>query len=83
MKCTGTVCYSLGSSRQVLCETITDSRSKYETCGETCAGMKTYKWLHSGSAMHFNAPWNNNHTHGVPPMDDPCGPRISVALLCA
>lgn len=83
MKCTGTVCYSLGSSRQVLCETITDSRSKYETCGEDCAGMKTYKWMHSGSAMHFNAPWNNNHTHGIPPMDDPCGPRISVALLCA
>jgi len=83
MKCTGTVCYSLGSSRQILCETITDSRSKYETCGDECAGMKTYKWMHSGSAMHFNAPWNNNHTHGVPPMDDPCGPRISIALLCA
>lgn len=83
MKCTGTVCYSLGSSRQVLCETITDSRSNYETCGEECTGMKTYKWMHSGSAMHFNAPWNNNHTHGVPPMEDKCGPRISIALLCA
>ncbi|CAE7693261.1 unnamed protein product [Symbiodinium sp. CCMP2456] len=64
MKCTGTVCYSIGSSRQILCETITDSRSKYETCGEECTGRKTYKWMHSGSAMHFNAPWNNNHTHG-------------------
>ncbi|CAE7175910.1 unnamed protein product, partial [Symbiodinium pilosum] len=63
MKCTGTVCYSVGSSRQVLCETITDSRSKYETCGEECTGRKSYKWMHSGSAMHFNAPWNNNHTH--------------------
>ena len=65
MKCTGTVCFSLGSSRQVLCETITDSRSKYEPCGEDCCGMKTFKWMHSGSAMHFNAPWNNNHTHGA------------------
>ncbi|CAJ1349118.1 unnamed protein product [Effrenium voratum] len=83
MKCTGTVCYSLGSSRQVLCETITDARSKYQTCGEECQGMKTYKWMHSGSAMHFNAPWNNNHTHGIPPLDEPCGPRISIALLCA
>lgn len=83
MKCTGTVCYSIGSSRQILCETITDSRSKYETCGEECTGRKTYKWMHSGSAMHFNAPWNNNHTHGVPSVEEPCGPRISIALLCA
>jgi len=83
MKCTGTVCYSLGSSRQILCETITDKRSKYEACGEDCQGCKTYRWMHSGSAMYFNDPWNNNHTHGVPPMDEKCGPRISVALLCA
>lgn len=83
MKCTGTVCYSLGSSRQVLCETIADKRSKYEACGEECTGRKTYKWMHSGSAMYFNDPWNGNHTHGVPQMEETCGPRISVALLCA
>eukprot|EP00440_Ansanella_granifera_P067181 gb/GFBE01072858.1/.p1 GENE.gb/GFBE01072858.1/~~gb/GFBE01072858.1/.p1 ORF type:complete len:564 (+),score=103.75 gb/GFBE01072858.1/:1-1692(+) len=83
MKCTGTVCYSLGSSRQVLCETMTDKRSKYEPCGEECSGRKTYKWMHSGSAMYFNDPWNNNHTHGVPAAEEACGPRISVALLCA
>jgi len=83
MKCTGTVCFSLGSSRQVLTQTITDSRSKYEACGDDCPGCLTYRWVHSGSAMYFNAPWNNNHTHGVPPMEDACGPRISVALLCA
>ncbi|CAE7657210.1 unnamed protein product [Symbiodinium microadriaticum] len=63
MKCTGTVCYSIGSSRQILCETITDSRSKYETCGEECTGRKTYKWMHSGSAMHFNAPWHRVWDH--------------------
>jgi len=83
MKCTGTVCYSLGSSRQVLCETITDQRSKYEACGEDCTGSKTFRWMHSGSAMYFNAPWNNNHTHGVPRLEEACGPRISIALLCA
>jgi len=82
-KCTGTVCYSLGSSRQVLTETICDTRSKYEACGEECQGCKTYRWMHSGSAMYFNAPWNNNNTHGVPQLEEACGPRISVALLCA
>lgn len=83
MKCVGTVCYSLGSSRQILTETMIDSKSRYEACCEECTGAKSYKWMHSGSAMFFNAPWNNNHTHGVPPMEEACGPRISVALLCA
>jgi len=83
MKCTGTVCYSIGSSRQVLTETITDSRSKYTPCGDDCTGSKTFHWLHSGSAMFFNAPFNNNHLHGVPPMEEASGPRISIALLCA
>lgn len=82
-KCTGTVCYSLGSSRQVQTETVIDSRSSYEPCGEECKGCATMRWAHSGSAMHFNAPWNNNHTHGIPQMEDACGPRISIALLCA
>jgi hypothetical protein len=79
----GTVCYSLGSSRQVLTETVTDKKSKYKACGEGCTGAKTTRWMHSGSAMYFNAPWNSNHTHGIPPQDEACGPRISIALLCA
>eukprot|EP00928_Gymnodinium_smaydae_P087764 TRINITY_DN71987_c0_g1_i1.p1 TRINITY_DN71987_c0_g1~~TRINITY_DN71987_c0_g1_i1.p1 ORF type:complete len:683 (+),score=176.94 TRINITY_DN71987_c0_g1_i1:71-2050(+) len=83
MKCTGTVCYSFGSSRKVMCETMTDNRSKYAACGDGCTGCRTYKWMHSGSAMFFNDKWNNNHTHGVPLLDEPTGPRISVALLCA
>lgn len=83
LKCQGSVCYSLGSSRQVLCSTITDSRSKYQACGEDCTGQKVYYWMHSGSAMFFNDKWNANHTHGVPPCSEPCGPRISVAMLCA
>jgi len=82
-KCTGTVCYSLGSSRQVLTQTIADKRSRYEACGEDCAGCKTYRWMHSGSAMYFNDRFNNNHTHGVPTMTEACGPRVSIALLCA
>lgn len=82
-KCTGTVCYSLGSSRQVLCETMLDTRSRYVACGDSCEGCKTYRWVHSGSAMYFNDPWNNNHSHGVPHLEEPCGPRISIALLCA
>jgi len=83
MKCQGTVCYSLGSSRHVMTETIADSRSKYETCGDDCKGCKNYRTMNSGSAMFFNHKWNNNHTHGVPHLEDHCGPRISIALLCA
>jgi hypothetical protein len=83
MKCQGTVCYSLGSSRHVMTETISDDRSKYEACGDDCQGCKSFKVMSSGSAMFFNHKWNNNHTHGVPQLDEKCGPRISVALLCA
>mmetsp|Transcript_63271 Transcript_63271/g.137650 ORF Transcript_63271/g.137650 Transcript_63271/m.137650 type:complete len:557 (-) Transcript_63271:10-1680(-) len=83
MKCTGTVCYSLGSSREILCVTMTDSRSKYEACGETCQGCRCLRWMHSGSSMYFNDLWNSSHSHGVPPARESCGPRISVALLCA
>jgi hypothetical protein len=83
MKCIGTVCYSLGSSRQILTETMTDERSKYEACGESCTGCKTYTYLHSGCNMFFNGKWNRNHTHGVPSTSEPSGPRISIALLLA
>jgi len=83
MKCQGTVCYSLGSSRRVLCETLTDKSSKYQACGEDCQGCKKYKYLHSGTAMFFNDKWNISHSHGIPKADSVCGPRISVALLCA
>jgi hypothetical protein len=83
MKAIGTVCYSLGSSRQILTESITDERSKYDACCDSCTACKTYTWLHSGSAMYFNGKWNRNHTHGIPPCDQPSGPRISIALLLA
>jgi len=83
MKCQGTVCYSLGSERHVMTETITDSRSKYDSCGDDCAGCRQYRVMPSGSAMMFNHKWNNNHTHGVPQLEEHCGPRISIALLCA
>jgi len=83
MKCTGTVCYTLGSSRQVQTDAINDSRSNYEKCSEECSGCSTLRYLHSGSGMWFNAKWNNNHMHGIPPVSAPCGPRISIAMLCA
>lgn len=83
MKCQGTVCYTVGSSRQILFESMADSRSKYEKCCEECTGRKVYRWLHSGSANFFNDKWNSNHTHGIPQMEQACGPRISIALLCA
>merc|ERR1719265_2810708 len=38
MKCTGTVCYSLGSSRQFLEKTATDKMSKYKACSNSCTG---------------------------------------------
>jgi len=83
MKCQGTVCYSLGSSRRVQCETMTDKSSRYEACSEECSGCKTYRYLHSGTAMFFNDKWNISHSHGIPKTEMPSGPRISVALLCA
>lgn len=83
MKCQGTVCYSLGSSRQVLCETMQDSRSKYNSCGDTCEGRKVLRYMHSGCSMYFNDKWNTSHSHGIPTATEACGPRISVALLCA
>lgn len=84
-KCQGTVCFSVGSSRRVLTQTISDKRSKYEPCGEECTGCSTYSWLHSGCAMWFNDKWNNNHTHGISESfeGEETGPRISIALLCA
>lgn len=61
--------------------------SCYTKCGERCEGARTTRWLRSGEVMYFNDAWNRSWTHGVPPhdvdADGPCGPRISVALLCA
>lgn len=85
-KCVGTVCYTVGSSRACLLETMTDDLSSIQACGEDCQGRKEICWLHSGDAMFFNEAWNANHTHGIPTIEDvhldqPCGPRISVAFL--
>ncbi|CAJ1412388.1 unnamed protein product [Effrenium voratum] len=80
-KCVGTVCYTVGSSRQVLLETMTDMFSAVKPCGEHCTGRRERRWLHSGDAMYFNEAWNANHTHGIPPIDGESGPRISVAFL--
>jgi len=82
-ECVGTVCYSLGSSRICLCETMTDTLSSIQPCGEECEGRKEYSWLHSGASMYFNGDWNNNHTHGIPPCEEDTGPRISLAFLLA
>lgn len=80
--CSGTVCYSLGSSRRILCETCVDDMSQFEACGPDCQPCKKWRWLGSGSYMYFNDKWNNNHTHGIPASPDlPSGPRISIALL--
>jgi len=77
----GTVCYSLGSSRRCDLETKTDEFSSIDGCCDDCEGCSETRWLHSGSAMYFNDPWNQNHTHGIPKMTEQCGPRISIALL--
>lgn len=81
--CVGTVCYSLGSSRLVHLETMTDATSALDPCGEACNGSRERRWLHSGSGMYFNGDWNSNHTHGIPAMEEGCGPRISLAFLLA
>lgn len=77
----GSLCYSIGSSRHVLTETLTDTRSKYTACSEECAGTKKLHVMSSDSAMFFNGKFNNNHSHGVPKMTGKCGPRISIAFL--
>eukprot|EP00747_Dinoflagellata_sp_TGD_P031431 gnl/TRDRNA2_/TRDRNA2_135269_c0_seq1.p1 gnl/TRDRNA2_/TRDRNA2_135269_c0~~gnl/TRDRNA2_/TRDRNA2_135269_c0_seq1.p1 ORF type:complete len:328 (-),score=54.05 gnl/TRDRNA2_/TRDRNA2_135269_c0_seq1:24-1007(-) len=82
-ECVGTVCYSLGSSRICLLETMTDNLSSICACGDNCEGRREFRWLHSGNSMYFNGPWNNNHTHGIPPSEEECGPRISMAFLLA
>lgn len=82
-ECTGTVCYSLGSSRRVLLETMTDGISHISACGDNCQGRREHNWLNSGAAMYFNGDWNDSHTHGIPPSEDECGPRISIAFLLA
>ena len=62
------------------------SRALRFPCGR-CGGAWRKPWLKSGTLCFFNADYNDNHTHGIPlhdvEADGECGPRISVALLCA
>lgn len=83
-ECVGTVCFSLGSSREAQMDTMTDELSGIESCGPTCGGYRRRHWLHSGEAMYFNDEWNQRHMHGIPKIDNnPAshGPRISIAFL--
>lgn len=82
-KCVGTVCYTVGSSRQCLLETMTDMFSAIKPCGDQCTGRRERCWLHSGDGMYFNEAWNANHTHGIPAIENghEIGPRISIAFL--
>ena len=79
--CVGTICYTVGASRQVLCETMTDDLSPVTACGEDCRGTSETRYLRSGESMYFNEDWNNAHTHGIPQTDEKSGPRISIAFL--
>lgn len=81
--CIGTMCFTIGSSREVLMETMTDKLSPFDACGEGCTAYRERRLLQSGEAMYFNDVWNLGHTHGIPQVDAACGPRISIACLCA
>jgi len=81
--CVGTMCFSLGSSRQLMLQKMSDNLSSYEPCGEGCTGCREKRYFQSGESMYFNAVWNNNFTHGIPAALHHVGPRISIALLCA
>lgn len=81
--CVGTACYSLGSSRQIMLEAMTDDLSALKACGESCKGQRERRWLESGELMYLNTEWNNSYTHGIPVSDRKVGPRISIALLMA
>jgi hypothetical protein len=83
-ECVGTVCYSLGSSRECQLDTVTDDLSGIQPCGPACVGRQQRHWLHSGEAMYFNDEWNQRHLHGIPQTEGPpsaVGPRISIAFL--
>jgi len=83
-ECVGTVCYSLGSSRECQLDVVTDDLSGIEPCGPACKGRRWFHWLHSGEAMFFNDEWNQRHFHGIPKMEgapSSVGPRISIAFL--
>mmetsp|Transcript_43045 Transcript_43045/g.93747 ORF Transcript_43045/g.93747 Transcript_43045/m.93747 type:complete len:166 (+) Transcript_43045:1-498(+) len=81
--CVGTACYSVGSSRVLMLDTMTDEFSSLEACGEDCTRRSERRWVDNGALMYFNDAWNLTHTHGVPQCTHDCGPRISIALLCS
>merc|ERR1712060_191037 len=72
----GTVTYSLGSCRPMLLKSLTDGPA----CCANCQANH-HLWLESGTSVFFNGLWNDTHTHGVPRMEVPCGPRISIAMF--
>eukprot|EP00929_Paragymnodinium_shiwhaense_P107836 TRINITY_DN74193_c0_g1_i1.p1 TRINITY_DN74193_c0_g1~~TRINITY_DN74193_c0_g1_i1.p1 ORF type:complete len:607 (-),score=147.78 TRINITY_DN74193_c0_g1_i1:67-1887(-) len=82
-QCRCSICYTVGSTRQLLCEAMTDETSQMDTCSESCEGSRVRHWLDSGSVTFLNDVWNRSHTHGIPKCEHDCGPRISVAFLCA
>ena len=82
-----TACFSLGSSRRIMIQAETDKLSYRKKCCAECGGSCSKPWINSGELMYFNDKWNRSWNHGIPPHDEqadgPCGPRISIALLCA
>jgi len=82
-----TACFSFGSSRRGSFRAEADKHSSRKRCCAECKGSWSKPWLHSGVLVFFNGPWNEDHTHGIPAhdteADGECGPRISVAFLCA
>ena len=82
--CIGTMCFSIGSSRQMQLSTMVDQMSEFNPCCSECTGHKQRCCFQNGQAMWFNDVWNKSHTHGIPVATHlPCGPRISIAMLCA
>jgi len=82
-----TACFSLGSSRRIMIQAETDKLSYRKKCCAECGGSCSKPWINSGELMYFNDRWNRSWNHGIPPHDEgadgKCGPRISIALLCA
>lgn len=76
----GTVAYSLGSSRKACVRPC--GEGEWGT-GRPLRGGEEAQLLElqSGDAMFFNTAWNESNSHGIPRLEEPCGPRLSLVFF--
>jgi len=76
----GTVAYSLGSSRKACAKP--SGPGEWGTGRPLTGDEETFMFdMTSGDAMYFNQAWNESNSHGIPRLDEPCGPRLSLVFF--